>query len=75
MNSIRVAFNLLNEKQQALMRYAAVNGISQHVEYLPGRFIGYDAQRITYLNVEYVEGRWSTGTINAVLHESASSQS
>lgn len=66
----------LNSKQKAVLDYAHEHDIAQFIEYEPGRFVGVDAERISYLHIEKTDGRWSIGTIHrsdgvAVLHQSS----
>lgn len=63
MISIKELLGLLNKNEQATLYYAYQHGISQFVEYTPGRFIGVHAERIPRLHIEQVRGQWSSGSI------------
>lgn len=63
MISIKDILGTLTKNQAAILNYAAEHGISQFIEFSPGKFIGVDAERIPYLNIERTTGRWSVGSI------------
>ncbi len=69
MSSISSIFNILDNKQKQILTYALNEGISKHIEFTPGRFIGVNAKHISYLTIEQSNGPWSIGTINAVLSQ------
>ena len=54
----------LSKSQQELLIYAARECICQHVEYEPGKYIGYDACYNRKLIPELEDGLWSIGKIN-----------
>lgn len=67
MISIAHILATLKENERGILNYAHEHHISQFIEFSPGKFIGVDAERIPRLNIEQTSGRWSSGTINAVL--------
>jgi hypothetical protein len=63
MISISAILKTLKPNERRILDYAHEHGISQYVEFSPGRFVGVDAERISYLAIERSTGRWSTGSI------------
>jgi len=69
--TIQQIFSTLKESEQRTLQYAHEHGISQHVIYAPGEYIGVNAEHIKYLVIEKQAGNWSIGKVKGheVLHE------
>lgn len=61
--SIRDILTALTPAEKATLDYAREYGISQFVRYGNGKFIGVNAERISYLSIEEKAGDWAIGTI------------
>jgi len=61
--SIRDILLSLSPKEKATLDYAREYGLSQFIRYGENRFIGINAERISFLQIEETAGQWSIGTI------------
>lgn len=63
--SIRDVLTALSPSEKATLDYAREYGLSQFIRFGDNRFIGVNAERISYLVIEEKAGDWSIGTIKA----------
>lgn len=75
MISISDVIKTLSPNQKAILDYAHEHGISQFIEFSPGKFVGVDAERIPYLGINQSAGRWSIGVIKGVIPRKAGGSS
>jgi len=60
---IREVLSTLTANQKATLDYAREHGLSQFIRYGNNQFVGVNAERITYLQIESTAGQWSIGII------------
>lgn len=64
LRNLKSILDQLQAKDKALLIYSLEKGISQHVEYEPGRFIGVHMNPTGRLKSEQKVGNWAEGVIS-----------
>lgn len=64
MKSLKEILDKLTPKDRATLFYAFDKGITQHIEYEPGRFIGVYVRPGTKFKVEQKVNDWVEGELN-----------
>jgi hypothetical protein len=65
--TIKDILDSLDPEKKRKLFYAFENGLSQHVNYHNGKFIGVNVTRNQLLNIEQTIGVWSIGTIKELI--------